>query len=214
LTAIKGFTELIYDGTEGEVNPEQKKSLKAILRNSDRLTKLIKELLDTAHIEKNKLGLQFGLISLSDILSRSVQDIRVQAGEKEIKIVQDIQPLPKIWGDEERLTQVMINLLVNAVKFTPQKGTITITASDGKKEIKISVSDTGIGIPEHKLTRIFDRFYQVDGSNSRKYGGVGLGLSMCKSIIEKHYGSIWAESRGSGSTFHVVLPKLVQGKKR
>ncbi|VVB84340.1 Methyl sulfide methyltransferase-associated sensor [uncultured archaeon] len=175
---------------------------------------MIKGLLDAAHLEKNKLGLKFGLTSICDILSRSVQDINMQAKEKEISIVQDIHPLPKIWGDEERLTQVMVNLLVNAIKFTPQKGTITITASDGKTEIKISVSDTGIGIPEHKITRIFDRFYQIDGSDNRKYGGVGLGLSICKSIIEKHYGSIWAQSSGNGSTFHVVLPKLMQDKEK
>ena len=103
-----------------------------------------------------------------------------------------------------------MNLLINAVKFTPEKGKITIIAAADTEHIKISISDTGIGIPEDKLKSIFDRFYQVDGSSSRRYGGVGLGLSICKSIIDKHYGSIWAQSDGKGSTFHIVLPRLRQ----
>jgi PAS domain S-box-containing protein len=214
LTSIKGFAELLHDGTVGDINDQQKKSLEAILRNSDRLIRLIKELLDTAHLEKNKLGLKFGLISISEIISRSIQDIRPQANEKEISIILDIQSLPKVWGDEEKLTHVIINLLSNAIKFTPQRGKITISAFDDMKGINICVADTGIGIPPDRLNKIFDRFYQIDGSNSRKYGGVGLGLSICKSIIEKHFGSIRAESNSKGSTFHVTLPKLSQSKKK
>ena len=105
-------------------------------------------------------------------------------------------------------------MLSNAVKFTPQKGTIILTTVDETNMIKISVTDNGIGIPPDKLSRIFDRFYQVDGSASRKYGGAGLGLSICKSIIEGHYGSIWAESNCNGSTFYITLPKLLEKKKR
>jgi signal transduction histidine kinase len=123
-------------------------------------------------------------------------------------IIKDIQPLPEIWGDEDRLVQVITNLLINAIKFTPQKGRITIRGIENIEQVKISISDTGIGIPTEKLMTVFDRFYQVDGSSNRKYGGVGLGLSICKSIIDKHYGSIWAQSHGNGSTFHIILPKL------
>jgi PAS domain S-box-containing protein len=208
LTSISGFTELLYDETTGKINNEQKKSLQIILRNSDRLIRLIKDLLDVSHLEKNKLGMQFGLISIGDVISRCMQDLQPQAKYKEITISQDIKPLPKIWGDEGRLTQVIANLLANAIKFTPQKGTITVIARESQNEVKISITDTGIGIPHDQLSRIFERFYQIDGSNSRKYGGAGLGLSICKSIVENHYGSIWAESDGNGSTFHIVLPKL------
>jgi two-component system, sporulation sensor kinase E len=214
LTSIKGFAELLHDGTVGDVNDQQKKSLEAILRNSDRLIRLIKELLDTSYLEKNKLGLQFGLVSISEIISRCILDIRPQAKDKEISIILDMQPLPKVWGDEEKLTQVIMNLLTNAIKFTPQKGKIEISAFDNTKGINICVADTGIGIPPDRLNQIFDRFYQVDGSNSRKYGGVGLGLSICRSIIEKHFGSIRAESNSNGSTFRVTLPKLSQSKKK
>ncbi|NJD51770.1 MAG: PAS domain S-box protein [Candidatus Methanoperedens sp.] len=208
LTSIRGFVELLNDGTMGKINAEQKKSLEIIFRNSDRLIRLIKELLDTSNLENNKLGLQFGLVSLNSILSKTIQDIHPQANDKQITIIKDIQQLPEIWGDEERLVQVITNLLINAIKFTPHKGKITIKAEEDFEHIKISISDTGIGIPADKLNSVFERFYQVDGSAKRKYGGVGLGLSICKSIIDKHYGKIWAQSNGKGSTFYILLPKL------
>jgi len=212
LTSIKGFTELLHDETTGKISSEQKKNLEIILRNSDRLIGLIKDLLDVSRLEKNRFGLQFGLVPVEDILLKSAQDVQPQAKCKEITIVQDVEPLPRILGDEGRLIQVITNLLSNSIKFTPQGGTITIAARENKSEIKISITDTGIGIPPEKLSRIFDRFYQIDGSSSRKYGGMGLGLSICKSIIESHYGTIWAESNGLGSTFHVILPKPENGK--
>jgi len=208
LTSIKGFVELIDDETMGKINAEQKKSLEIIKRNSERLIRLIKELLDTSNLENNKLGLQFRLVSVNSILSRTIQDIHPQANDKQITIIKDIQQIPEIWGDEERLVQVLTNLLINAIKFTPHEGKITIRAAEDIEHVKISISDTGIGIPADKLKNIFDRFYQIDGSASRKYGGVGLGLSICKSIIDRHFGTIWAESNGHGSTFHIVLPKL------
>jgi signal transduction histidine kinase len=151
--------------------------------------------------------MQFQNVSLESIILKSIQDIYPQANEKQITIIEEIQPLTQIWGDDERLMQVLRNLLINAIKFTPQKGKITIKSSNENEHVKISISDTGIGIPKEKLKTIFERFYQVDGSASRKYGGVGLGLSICKSIIDKHNGSIWAQSEGIGSTFHIVLPK-------
>lgn len=176
LTSIRGFTELLYDETTGKINDEQKKSLQIILRNSDRLIRLIKDLLDVSHLEQNKFGTQFGLISIGDVISRCTQDLQPQAKYKYITIIRNINMLPMIWGDEGRLTQVITNLLANAIKFTPQKGTITVTARENQNEVKISITDTGIGIPHDQLSRIFERFYQIDGSNSRKYGGVGLGL--------------------------------------
>lgn len=213
LTSIKGFTELLRDETSGNINEEQRKKLDIIYRNSERLIRLIKELLDIANLEKNNFVLHFRLVSMNDIIKRSIQDIQPQAKDKDICIIRDIKKMPRIWGDEERLNNVMMNLLRNAIKFTPRKGTVKINASEDATEIKISVTDTGIGIPEDQLTRIFERFYQIDSSSNRKYGGAGLGLSICKIIIEKHYGSIWAESAGCGSTFNILLPKLDHRRK-
>lgn len=207
LTSINGFVELLSEGTIGTINPEQKKSLDIILRNSDRLIRLIRELLDSTRLENNTFVMQFKNVSLESIILKSIQDIYPQANEKQITIIEEIQPLTQIWGDDERLMQVLRNLLINAIKFTPNNGKITIKSSNENEHVKISISDTGIGIPKEKLKTIFERFYQVDGSASRKYGGVGLGLSICKSIIDKHNGSIWAQSEGNGSTFHIVLPK-------
>ncbi len=207
LTSIRGFVELLGEGTIGTINPEQKKSLDIILRNSDRLIRLIRELLDSTRLDDNTFVLQLKNVSLENIILKSIQDIHPQANEKQIIIIREIQPLVQIWGDDERLMQVIRNILINAIKFTPQKGKITIKSSTENEHVKISISDTGIGIPKDKLKSIFERFYQVDGSASRKYGGVGLGLSICKSIIDKHHGTIWAESEGNGSTFHILLPK-------
>ncbi len=213
MTSIRGFSELLYDGTTGKINQEQKRSLEIIIRNSDRLIRLIKNLLDAANLDKHKFGLKFEHVSMNDIISKTVQDMQPQAREKEITIIQKIAPLPGIWGDKERLTQVLANLLTNAIKFTPEKRTVTVTAEEKKNDIEINIIDTGIGIPADKLARIFDRFYQIDGGNSRKYGGTGLGLSICKSIIEQHYGSIKANSGCNGSTFQIILPKLAYSTK-
>jgi len=212
LTSIKGFVELLDDEAIGTINEEQKKSLGIIHRNSERLIHLIKELLDISHLEKNTLGLQFGLVSMNDILSKCILDMQPLAKEKQISLFHDALPLPRIWGDENRLTQVIINLLANAIKFTPNDGKITVMSRDLTEQVKISVRDTGIGIPGDQLSRIFERFYQIDGSAKRKYGGT-IVLSICKNVIEKHYGSIWAESDGNGSTFHILLPKLTSGKR-
>jgi len=214
LTSIKGFTELLREEMSGDMNDGQKRKMDIIYRNTEKLIGLIKELIDIAHLEKNEFGLHFGLVSLNDIIARSINDIDQQAKEKDISIIRNIKKLPAIWGDEERLSHVMTNLLNNAIKFTPSKGTVTIKAVEDAKDIKISITDTGIGIPEDKLTRIFEKFYQINGSSNRRYGGAGLGLSICKSIIDNHYGSIWAESTGGGSTFNIVLPKLAHRKNK
>ena len=113
-----------------------------------------------------------------------------------------------IMADDDRLIQVFDNLLGNAIKFTASGGAITVSAQDDGDYWRVSVQDTGIGIPTDKLDKIFERFYQVDGSTTRRFGGTGLGLAIAKEIVLNHDGKIWAESSvGQGSTFHVALPK-------
>ncbi|MCK4797325.1 MAG: HAMP domain-containing histidine kinase, partial [Spirochaetes bacterium] len=206
MTAIKGFTELIKDETLGSVNEEQKKSLDVIFRNSERLINLINQLLHVTYLENSLMDLHKKTVSMNDIISKAVEDVRPQTDAKRITVTESTESLPEIKGDEDKLYEVIINLLVNAVKFTPNNGRITINSEYDGDNIHISVNDTGIGIPEDKLSSIFERFYQVDGSDSRKYGGTGIGLSLCKSVIEKHNGSIYAESNEKGSTFHILLP--------
>lgn len=207
LTSIKGYTELINDKMIGDINDDQKEKLQIILRNTDRLIGLIHNLLTVAELENNRLELQITSVSINGTIIKILQDIQPQFEGKKISVVQDIHTLPGIYGDEERLARAITNIIINAIKFTPENGKITITAIEEEGSIKISINDTGTGIPPDRLPFIFDRFYQANGKISRKYGGVGLGLSITKEIIEMHNGIIWAESDENGSTFNIVLPK-------
>jgi signal transduction histidine kinase len=180
-----------------------------VLRNSKRLSRLIKGLLDSQLIESRNLKLAEEMCVINEIISAVVQDMKNMAAAKNILIKMDIPNTLVIEGDIERLTQVFSNLLDNAIKFTIS-GEINIRGEMVNQKAHIQVSDTGIGIPKEMLGKIFDRFYQVDSSNKRKSGGTGLGLWISKNIIEGHGGTIWAESKSSGSTFHILLPKSVK----
>jgi len=207
LTSIRGCTELINDKMMGEINDEQKDKLKIILRNTDQLIVLIHNLSIVAELENNILKLQIKSVSINETIIKILRDIQPQFEEKKISIVQDIHTLPEIKGDGEKLARVILNLIINAIKFTPENGKIAITAVEEGDKIKISINDTGTGIPADKLPFIFDRFHQVYGTSIRKYGSVGLGLIISKEIIGMHNGIIWAESDENGSTFNIVLPK-------
>jgi len=207
LTSIKGYTELITDKKIGEINNDQKEKLQIILRNTDQLIVLIHNLSIVAELENNILELQIKSVSINETIIKILKDIQPQLEGKKISLVQDIHTLPEIEGDEEKLATVILNLIINAIKFTPENGKIAITAVEEGDSIKISINDTGTGIPADKLPFIFDRFHQVYGTSSRKYGGVGLGLIISKEIIGMHNGIIWAESDENGSTFNIVLPK-------
>ncbi len=193
-----------------DLNTETKKEmLDIILRNIDRLTNLVNDLLDLSRIESGRMELKFERVSLDSVIADSIESVRQTAIEKgialNIELPKDLAPVK---ADREKLTQVIINLLNNAVKFTPRGGEISIKASELNGQVEVRVSDTGIGIPPEDLNRVFDRFYQVDSTLTREAGGTGLGLAICKGIIEAHNGEIWAESEpGKGSTFIFTLEK-------
>jgi|GEM_PF-824042 len=210
LTSIRGFSELMLDEKIGQVNDKQKNSLDTIVRNSDRLTRLIKNLLSSSILESNEFVMEFRPISINEIISKCIQDLEPQANKKEITIIQESQANIAINGDELGLLRVLTNLLDNAIKFSPHGGDIRVAAEDNDNEIRLSIIDSGVGIPSNEIPYIFERFYQTDGSSSRKFGGVGLGLSICKTIIEKHNGTINAVSDGKGSTFLITLPKNIE----
>ncbi|TGC08443.1 PAS domain S-box protein [Methanolobus halotolerans] len=208
LTSIQGYSQLISDGTLGPVNEQQKKAVDTVVRNSERLRKLVDSLLYLSRAQAGKLSYSFDEIMISEIINDSIQDLALQAEKKDITIKMDIsEDLPSIRGDRDKLTDVLINLIDNAIKFTPKGGKIGVGAYVDDSSIHVSVSDSGIGIPEDKISSLFKRFYQVDSSVRRRYGGTGLGLYICKKIVEDHGGNIWAESiEGEGSTFHFRLP--------
>lgn len=206
LTSILGFAELLL---EENITEEQRHKLEIILRNSKRLSGLIKSLLDTTLIESKNLQLNYQTVSLYELASQVAEDMNTIASIKNLPIYIEIPQELKVEGDRERLIQVFSNTVDNAIKFTIA-GEIRIKAEEEEKSVHIKISDTGIGIPEDRLERIFDRLYQVDSSNTRKYSGTGLGLWISKNIVEAHGGKIWAESKNIGSTFHILLPKPVK----
>jgi len=206
LTSVIGYTELML---EGNLTDEQRHKAEIILRNSKRLSKLIRALLDTPLIESGALALKTQLVPLFDLAAQVIEDMKTVASIKNIPIFNDIPESIIINGDKERLLEVFSNLLDNAIKFT-LKGEIRISAEEEAENIHIKVIDTGIGIPQENLLRIFDKFYLVESSSTRKYEGAGLGLWISKNIVEAHGGRIWAESKNRGSTFHILLPKSVK----
>lgn len=206
LTSVIGYTELML----GEKLTEQQRHMTEIVfRNSKRLSRLIKGLLDSQLIESRNFKLSKEMCVINEIMAVVVEDMKNMAAVKNIPIKINIIDTLVIEGDIERLTQVFSNILDNAIKFTIS-GEINIRGEMDNQQAHIQISDTGIGIPKDRLDKIFGRFYQVDSSNVRKYGGTGLGLWISKNIIEAHGGRIWAESKNSGSTFHILLSKSVK----
>ncbi len=199
LTSIIGFTELLL---EEKLASSQKHKIEVIHRNSLRLSRLIQGLLDTSVIESKNLHLNFQTLSLHEMILQIYNDLRLMTDVKKIPVVIEIPPQLTVEGDRDRLIQVFSNILDNAVKFTI-KGRITITASEEGEWAHVIIEDTGIGIPGDKLEIIFERFYRIEPSDR---GGAGLGLWISKNIVEAHGGKIWAESKNSGSAFHVLLP--------
>lgn len=207
ISSIKGYAETLLDGKVPDADTV-KEFINIIHQNSDRLASLINDLLDLSGIESGKMKMDFSALDIGPIIGRSVDILDKAAKDRSIKVRLDIPPdLPKVLGDQRRLTQVFLNLLDNAVKYTQEGGAVTIAAASTSKGVEVSVSDTGIGIPEKDLPRIFERFYRVDKARSREMGGTGLGLSIVKHIVQAHGGQVWVHSvPGRGSTFSLNLP--------
>lgn len=213
LTPIQAYLNLLLKGKLGELTPAQKEGLEVISRNAKRLRLLIWDILDLTRLEAGKMKFNMEEVQLTDIIEDVIKDSESLAKEKNIIINQRLGYLHPIEGDKERLPQVFTNLINNAIKFTPKNGKITIEAERKGYRTIIAVKDTGIGIPKKDLNRIFDKFYQVDRSATRKYPGTGLGLTICKGIIKAHGGEIMVESEPrKGSTFYITLYSKRLGK--
>ena len=210
LNVVLGFGSLLADEAFGELNPQQAEACQKILESSERLAGLINDLLDFSGLQARTLEFHFGTVDVPRLLDEVVADYRPLAEQKDIEIALDCpKDLPSLTADPERLWQTLKHLVDNALKFTPEGGQIGLRAraEQGAGTIAIEVWDTGIGIPEAAMHRLFERFYQVDGSNTRLYGGTGLGLSLVKELVERHGGEVSVESQvGKGSTFHIELP--------
>ncbi|MDD1744536.1 MAG: cell wall metabolism sensor histidine kinase WalK [Candidatus Methanoperedens sp.] len=191
-------------------DPVQKEMLQIIIRNIDRQTRLINDILDLSKIESEKMELKLEPVDIHKIGNAAFENIRQLALKKNITVSLDIpEKLSPVLADREKLNIVLNNLLDNALKFTPDGGGIFLSAKDYEDAIEVAVKDTGIGIEKEKLSRIFDKFYQVDSTSRRKIGGIGLGLSISSGIIKAHGSEIYVESEpGKGSTFSFRLKKV------
>jgi two-component system sensor histidine kinase BarA len=232
LTSIIGYSEMLLEGMAGAMEEQQKEYVQTIMEKGESLMKLITSILDLSRIESGNLKLTLSDVDLYGVAKTALTSVLPQATKKRIVLKTEMDPgLPRITGDEDKVRQVLINLLGNAVKFTPDSGTITLRvrhyfgarrhghkAEDGtgamalfgvaeEDFVRVEVEDSGPGIPEDLLERVFERFYQVDSSSTRTHGGTGLGLSIVKNFMDAHKGDVWVESRpGMGCRFVVLFP--------
>ncbi|MBE9524302.1 MAG: HAMP domain-containing protein [Chloroflexi bacterium] len=208
LTIIKGSIEGLIDG----VLPPEAETYQQIYREADRLTLLVDDLQELSRVEAGAYALNRQPVHMADLVSATVARLGRQFEEKDVGLDIAIPAeLPRVLVDEDRLGQVLINLLGNALQYTPSGGRVWITAAEQGGEIEIAVRDTGIGIALDHLQNLFTRFYRVDKSRSRAGGGSGIGLTIAKHFVEAHGGRIWAESEGAGKgsaiTFTLPLAK-------
>jgi two-component system phosphate regulon sensor histidine kinase PhoR len=209
ITSIKGFSETLLDGAM-EDKQALNDFLSIILKESDRLQSLIQDLLDLSKIEKQGFSLSIQQLDLTDVLEDVMAIMKGKAAEKEIvfKYQRDEKPV-YIEGDIHRLKQVFINIISNAISYTPNQGVIYISAAKTGSAVLTEIRDTGIGIEASEIPRIFERFYRVDKARSRNSGGTGLGLAIVKHLVEAHKGSISVKSEvGKGTSFIIELPKI------
>jgi signal transduction histidine kinase len=210
LNAILGYTEMILDEVYGIAPEKIRGALERVQRNGKHLLALINDVLDLSKIEAGQLRLSLSDYSLKDVVHAVFSAVEPLATAKDLALKVEVAPnLPRAHGDERRLTQVLLNLVGNAIKFTDQ-GQVTIAACSANGSLTVSVQDTGPGIAAADQARIFEEFQQAESSATRKKGGTGLGLSIAKRIVEMHGGRMWVESAvGEGSTFYFMLPLQV-----
>jgi PAS domain S-box-containing protein len=207
LTSIRGALGLLSAGMLGKVSDKASNLLRIAVSNSDRLIRLINDILDLERMQSGRAPLAFRSVALEDLARQAMENMQPMADSSNVHLLCDTIPA-HVEADADRLLQVLTNLLSNAIKFSPAQSIVRITISRSSDGVTLSVIDQGRGIPTDKLETIFDRFQQVDASDSRQKGGTGLGLAICRTIVLQHGGRIWAEQNGGqGSIFRVFLPE-------
>jgi signal transduction histidine kinase len=221
LTSVIGYSEMLLEGIAGELNEEQREYVRTVMEKGDQLLVLITGILDISRMEAGQMKFEKEPFELDEVVSVALSTIAPNARRKKIALTCEIPAdLPRVLGDRDKVRQVLLNLLNNAIKFTPDGGSVALRAEEGallpgpadatagaKRGVRISVQDSGIGVAPEYHQRVFDPFFQVDNTSTREYGGTGLGLSIVKRFIEAHGGAVWLESKeGAGATFYVSLP--------
>lgn len=209
LTSIKGFAETLLEGAAQDEALRQK-FLGIIIAEANRLHRLIDDLLTLSHVENRQIELKQGAADLRQVLAKITELLAPLAQAKGIALSLGLPPeLPPLRIHEDYLGQILLNLLDNAIKYTPSGGRVMVTAGVNGQGVEVTVADTGIGIPAEALPRLFERFYRVDKARSRELGGTGLGLAIVKHLLERHGGRISVSSRpGEGTSFTFTLPAV------
>lgn len=208
MTSLLGALDLLGSGQLGTLTPQGQQVLTIATNNTERLTRLVNDILDLERMKSGKVVMQKVKCNVADLMTQATEAMQAMAAKTQITLV--TEPLSaELLADPDRIVQTLTNLLSNAIKFSKPGSTVWLLAQIQSGEIEIQVKDQGRGIPEDKWQIIFHRFQQVDASDSRKKGGTGLGLAICRNIVEQHNGKIWVQSvLGQGSTFHITLPLL------
>jgi len=212
LASIKGFAQIMHERMIGEISDEQERGLTVVLRNVERLDRLIQDILDISRLESGTMQYKPEPVTVSDLLTEAVNIVKPLTGHRKVTIhADDCHTLQPLIIDKGRIVQVLVNLLNNAVKFSPNQSTISVRTRLQGDQVLFEVEDQGRGIPADNLEKIFETFFQVDQGLDRKFGGTGLGLSIARGIVDAHGGRIWAESTpGAGSILRFTLPVISQ----
>jgi signal transduction histidine kinase len=207
LTSIKGYAAILMSGRLGEIPEKVKERLEKINKHSDSLVELINDLLDISRIESGRVEMKFEKVNIKTLIENVRDLLMPQMKEKNLAFVVDAaEALPTVIADEKQLERVFINLLSNAVKYTP-KGTVTLRASFNDKEVLIEIEDTGTGMRQEDLPKLFTEFYRVENEMNQNIKGTGLGLALVRNIINVHHGRIWVTSElNVGTTMHFTIP--------
>jgi signal transduction histidine kinase len=216
MASMHGFSQLLQDSKIYDDPKKRKKYLKIIETETDRMSKMVKDMLNLSRIDMGTLKFDVEDVNVNDLLEEMQLELEGAASKKKLKLtVHYTKPLPKMRTDKEKLRQIFINLITNSIKYT-EKGSITVDAKKRGRYIEFSIADTGIGIPKKEQEKIFDRFYQIESPHTRKVLGAGLGLSLVKEYVKNMRGKMWLDSKvGKGTTFYFTLPiKLRKPRKK
>ncbi|MEX1364415.1 MAG: HAMP domain-containing sensor histidine kinase [Nannocystaceae bacterium] len=223
LTSVIGFSEMLLEGMAGELSAEQREYVQTILGRGEELLSLITQLLEMSQLEGGSVRLQLRPCSVGELISRAFEAVRLSAEQARLVLQPPAEVALGVIADPDKIQRVLVNLLGNAIKFTPRGGQISVSVArapirrpfqeetlfgeEDPDAVRITVRDTGMGIPPEQLGRIFEAFYQVDAGPTREHGGAGLGLSIVRNLVVAHGGEVWVDSAvGQGTAVHFTLP--------
>jgi len=207
MTPMKAQLQMLKEGYFGKLSKKQKESIAIVTRNADRLDNIIADFLEISRIEAARLKFSFRETDMAETVDEIVKFMQGFANEKNIKLISNVDRIPIIEADPDRISQVLRNLINNAIKFSPENSKIEVKAKLQNDQILFSVRDYGVGLTPENQIRIFEPFYQVESTSRRRHGGTGLGLAICRGIVESQKGKIWVESKPDhGAKFNFTIP--------